>query len=212
MRSRAFTTVIGVVFVTTLASTASAASVWAPSREARFQWAQRYTQWLFGDPESSLLSGTCGEVRDGAFFLVPPSAPDEVQTFDCLVPAGVPIVYAHAARFEWDDDDPNSRTLVRHARERFRPDDPSVTLDGREVEQFLVRPAAFDVEAVVGSLFDVGFRGIDVGTVRMGLAGLFTFLRPLARGEHVVTSHVDFTAADGPVFDAVYHIEVYGLA
>ncbi|MFM7718160.1 MAG: hypothetical protein ACKO8G_01510 [Actinomycetota bacterium] len=209
MRRRVLTAAMAAALATTLATSASAAG-WRPSREARFEWVQRYTQWLFGDPESSLLTETCGEVRDGAFFLVPPSAPDQV--FDCLVPAGLPIVYTHAVRFEWDDDDPNSRKLVHNARTRFRPGDPSVTLDGREVDQILVRPAAFDVEAAVGSLFDVGFRGIDVGTVRVAVSGLFTFLGPLARGEHVITSYVDFTSVGGPVFDATYHLEVYGLS
>ena len=188
----------------------ASASGYSPFDRTRVEWLQRYTQWLFGDPESSLLTGTCGEVVDGVFFLVPPSKPNKVQTIPCVVPAGMPIVLSHALHYCSRMEAPTDRALVACAREGFPPSASSVSLDGRRVDVATLRPGAFDVLSERKSLYDVAI-GEGTGPVRTALAGEFTFLRPLERGEYALEVSADFRAGGGPTFDAVYVLTVYGL-
>jgi hypothetical protein len=180
----------------------AASSAFGMSRSA---WTQVWGNYVLGDPSDPMLTGLCGKVIGKAFLMVAPVALDE--EVDCDVPAGMPIVFAHAGFFAWIPvDGSNDAEIEAASVAGFAPDSSSVTVDGAAVVLSTTSSGAFDVHSEPGSLYDT--IGVGTGTVRTAITGQLTILHPLTPGDHEVEAAVDFTTIAGVEYSITYHVHV----
>lgn len=208
-KRRFATLLVGVVAVASMTATSATAAGYSPVGRSRTGWVERYSQWLFGEADSPLLTGACGDVVDGVFFLVPPSKPNRSQSIPCVVPAGVPIVLSHALVTCGELDAPTFGGQRRCARVNFLPLRSSVSVDGSRVRPARIATDVFPLQSERDSVWDGAGEG--TGPVLSASVGLLTFVRPLERGDHFIEAFVDYGPDAGGFFRAIYRIEVRGL-
>jgi hypothetical protein len=170
-------------------------------------WMRIYGRWLLGDESNPLvagLSGDCGEMRRGVFFLTPPI--DVGLEFDCRIPRGKPILLSHAGQFAFASAGETDRELERLVKDLFVTTSNSLTLDDRELRLKPIDTGAYNVISEPGSLYDAVI-GVGTGPIRTAIRANLVFLRPLSRGDHVIEAEVHFAEGGGD-FSATYHIHV----
>jgi hypothetical protein len=202
---------VGVILLATPALAGPAMPVGSSAfGRSRAAWGQEWGRWALGDSSdpliASLTEGHCGDLVDGAFFMVPPI--DVGVEVDCDVPLGTPIVFSHAAFFGWiPADGDTDEEIIASANVGFAPDSSEVTVDGRAVPLTAINIGAFDVESEPGSFYDA-IIGLGTGTIRTTITGHFTILHPLTPGDHEVHAVADFTTIAGVAYSITYHIHV----
>jgi hypothetical protein len=185
------------------ASPPSHSHAFGQSREAL---ARDYAQWLLGDAFNPLFSGECGQKVGGTYFMN--STLDVGVEYDCDIPAGVPIVFEHAAYYAWYPvDGTTDEELDATSKAAFAPDSSWARLDGRQLPLSTTSTGAYDIVSEPGSAYDA-IIGLGTGPIRSAVTGNFTLLHPLTPGDHEVEAAVDFTTVGGGLFSVTYHIHV----
>lgn len=170
-------------------------------------WMRIYGRWLLGDESNPLvagLSGDCGEMRRGVFFMTPPI--DVGLEFECRIPKGKPILLSHAGQFAFASAGETDRELERLVKDLFVTTSNSLTLDGRELRLKPIDTGAYNVFSERGSFYDTVI-GVGTGRIRTAIRANLVFLRPLSRGDHVIEAEVHFAEGGGD-FSAIYHIHI----
>jgi hypothetical protein len=170
-------------------------------------WMRIYGRWLLGDESNPLvagLSGDCGEIRHGVFFLAPPI--DVGLEFECRIPRGTPILLSHAGQFAFRSAGETDAELEQLAEDLFVTISNSLTLDGRQLRLKPIDTGAYRIVSEPGSFYD-SVIGVGTGPVRTAIRANLVFLRPLSRGDHVIEAEVHFAEGGGD-FSATYHIRV----
>lgn len=203
--------IVGTIFLACALWTAPAYAGAVPDKShafgnSRAGWAEEYTQWVFGDSSNPIVSGECGALVDGAYFLTTPT--DINQEFECTVPLGVPIILSHAAYFAWVPTDGSTDDEIEATSVAlFGSPKSSLTLDGRSVPLATTQTGAFNVNSQPGSAYDAVF-DLGTGPIRTAVTGQFTVLHPLRPGKHQIVADVDFNPTGGPIFGVTYNIMV----
>jgi hypothetical protein len=172
-------------------------------------WMRVYGQWLLGDESNPLvagLSGDCGEVRRGVFFMTPPI--DVGLEFKCRVSQGRPILLSHAGQFAFDSAGETDAELEQLVRDFFVTTSNSLTLDGRELRLKPIDTGAYTVNSEPGSFYD-SVIGVGTGPIRTAIRANLVFLHPLTPGDHVIEAETHFAGGGGD-FSAIYNIHVSG--
>jgi hypothetical protein len=170
-------------------------------------WMRVYGQWLLGDDSNPLvagLSGDCGEVRHGVFFLAPPI--DVGLEFECQIPKGKPILLSHAGQFAFASAGETDEELEGLVEDLFVTTSDSLTLDGRELRLKPIDTGAYTVNSEPGSFYDTVI-GVGTGRIRTAIRADLVFLHPLTPGHHVIEAEVHFAEGGGD-FSATYDIRV----
>jgi hypothetical protein len=170
-------------------------------------WMRVYGQWLLGDASNPLvagLSGDCGEVRHGVFFMAPPI--DVGLEFECHVPKGKPILLSHAGQFAFASAGETDADLEVLVQDLFVTTSNSLTLDGRELRLKPIDTNAYSVNSEPGSFYDAVI-GVGTGPIRTAIRANLVFLHPLTPGDHVIEAEVHFAEGGGD-FSATYEIHV----
>jgi hypothetical protein len=177
-------------------------------RDRSYQtWMRIYGRWLLGDESNPLvagLSGACGEMRHGVFFLAPPI--DVGLEFECRIPRGTPILLSHAGQFAFRSAGETDAELKQLVKDLFVTTSNSLILDGRQVRLKPIDTGAYRVLSEPGSFYDAVI-GVGTGPIRTAIRANLVFIRPLARGDHVIEAEVHFAEGGGD-FSATYNIHV----
>ena len=208
--------------VCSIALPAHAASVVLPA-SARFKgqdlvsWHRDYMAWALGSAESPVVTGGCGEVMNGVFFLAPAAVPGTTE-LDCDVPAGMPILVLVGVTFSeiptWGADD---AAVLADARATWAGVTGNrLTVDGvvQAVGGHFREAGVFDITIEEGSLEDIQCEALTPpcvidfeppGPVRLASVGTFAIVRPLPPGEHeiVATTSNPFVSL---TVDATIHV------
>jgi hypothetical protein len=170
-------------------------------------WMRVYGRWLLGSESNPLvagLSGDCGEMRNGVFFMAPPI--DVGLEFKCRIPQGKPILLSHAGQFSFASAGETDEELEDLTEDLFVTTSNSLTLDGRQLRLKPIDTGAYTVNSQPGSFYDTVI-GVGTGPIRTAIRANLVFLRPLAPGDHVIEAEVHFAQGGGD-FSATYHIHV----
>jgi hypothetical protein len=199
------------VMLITAAQTAQAGAVAPydshPHGRSYPSWMRVYGQWLLGDDSNPLvagLSGDCGEIRHGVFFLAAPI--DVGLEFTCQIPKGTPILLSHAGQFAFRSAGETDEELEDVAEGLFVTTSNSLTLDGRELRLKPIDTGAYDVISEPGSFYD-SVIGVGAGPIRTAIRANLVFLHPLSAGHHKIEAEVHFAEGGGD-FSATYDIRV----
>jgi hypothetical protein len=170
-------------------------------------WFRMVGQFYLGDSSNPLiaaLSGECGQMIDGAFFMAAPI--DVGIELDCSVPAGTPIVLSHAAQFATKGiDGQTDRELVDAAKAGFTTSADELTLDGAALPLKTIGTGAYNVISETGSFYDA-IIGVGTGPIRTAVVGNVVVLHPLTPGDHDIHGAVSFVS--GAEYSATYDVHV----
>jgi hypothetical protein len=178
-----------------------------PRDRSYASWLRVYGRWLLGHESNPLvagLSGDCGEMRHGVFFLAPPI--DVGLEFDCRIPRGTPILLSHAGQFAFRSAGETDAELKQLVKDLFVTTSNSLTLDGRSLRLKPIDTGAYRIVSEPGSFYDAVI-GVGTGPIRTAIRANIVFIRPLSRGDHVIEAEVHFAEAGGD-FSATYQIHV----
>jgi hypothetical protein len=170
-------------------------------------WMRAYGRWLLGDDSNPLiagLSGDCGQLRRGVFFLTAPV--DIGLEFTCRIPKRTPILLSHAGQFAFASEGETDAELEQLVKDFFVTTSNSLTLDGRSVRLKPIDTGAYTVKSEPGSFYDTVI-GVGTGPIRTAIRANLVFLRPLRPGDHVIEAEVHFANGGGD-FSATYDIHV----
>jgi hypothetical protein len=180
-----------------------------PRGRSYASWLRVYGRWLLGDESNPLvagLSGDCGEMRNGVFFLAPPI--DVGLEFECRIPRGTPILLSHAGQFAFRSAGETDAELEQLVKDLFVTTSNSLTLDGRSLRLKPIDTGAYRIVSEPGSFYDAVI-GVGTGPIRTAIRANLVFIRPLSRGAHVIEAEVHFAEGGGD-FSATYLIHVRG--
>jgi hypothetical protein len=170
-------------------------------------WLARVGQYYLGDATNPLiasLSGDCGELRHGVFWMAAPI--DLHLQFECSVPTGTWIVVSPAAWFSTEGfDGTTDAELEAAAIKGFTTSINWCTLDGRDVPLVTLDTGPYEVQSEPGSFYD-SILGVGTGPIRTVLRGNVVVIHPLRPGDHTLRSAVSFVG-DG-AYSATYSIHV----
>ena len=180
-----------------------------PRDRSYSSWLRVYGRWLLGDESNPLvagLSGDCGQMRNGVFFLAPPI--DVGLEFECRIPRGTPILLSHAGQFAFRSAGETDAELEQLVKDLFVTTSNSLTLDGRSLRLKPIDTGAYRIVSEPGSFYDAVI-GVGTGPIRTAIRANLVFIRPLSRGDHVIEAEVHFAEGGGD-FSASYLIHVRG--
>jgi hypothetical protein len=180
-----------------------------PRDRSYSSWMRLYGRWLLGDESNPLvggLSGDCGEMRNGVFFLAPPIEMD--LEFECRIPRGTPILLSHAGQFAFRSAGETDAELEQLTKDLFVTTSNSLTLDGRMLRLKPIDTGAYRIVSEPGSFYD-SVIGVGTGPIRTAIRANLVFIRPLSRGNHVIEAEVHFAEGGGD-FSATYLIHIRG--
>jgi hypothetical protein len=176
-----------------------------------------YMGWVLGSAESPVLTGSCGAVMDGMFFLAPAAAPGTTE-LDCDLPTGMPILVLVGVTFSeiptWGADD---AAVLADARATWAGvTGNSLWVDGAEqdVAGHFREAGVFDIAIEEGSIEDIQCASLTPpcvidfeppGPVRLASIGIFAVVRPLPPGEHEIVATTSNPFVDLTV-DATIHV------
>jgi hypothetical protein len=173
------------------------------------EWLRLVGRFYLGDASNPLiagLSGDCGKMIDGVFFMAAPI--DVGVELQCEVPVGTPVVLSHAGFFATEGiDGDTDDELLAVAEAGFTTSSDSFSVDGEAIRLRTIHAGAFDVVSEPGSFYDT-ILGVGTGTVRTALVGNLTFLHPMTPGDHTIETEVTLTGPSGGEYSATYHVHV----
>jgi hypothetical protein len=161
-------------------------------------WQRDYMAWATGAAESSVMTGSCGEMGARGVFYLAPAATPGTTVLACDIPVGTPVLALVAVSFSeiptWGATDEAIEADALATYGNFQ--DISATLDGRAIslDGRFREAGAYDVAVEEGSLWDVICDGLPApcqvdfappGPVRMASVGQMVILTPMSPGAHV---------------------------
>ena len=104
-------------------------------RRVQVECIEMVGQWFLGDSSDPLiagLTGDCGQLIDGIFFMAAPI--DRDVRFECDVPTGTPIVLSHSGFFATEGiDGDTDQELVAAASAGYVTLSSSLSQDGEAI-------------------------------------------------------------------------------
>jgi hypothetical protein len=169
---------------------------------------KRWIAWAFGSSTNPLMTGTCGELIDGYFFLTAAGEPG--SEVDCEVPAGVPLLATPGGSVSWQSEKAKNKDLLTERDEVLAElDNPMGTLDGESLGNFdalLSTTNTYMIKIEESSFIhtlEPDNPSVKGNHLRVASGGWWIVIPPLAPGEHELVLSDE---QGGVTLDITFHI------